>query len=132
MLRRTTTTEVRAMLNITVAPEILAKFKELLAEEDNEDAVFRIRETKVGGGCKSHMELRVSLDEREDPDEEQEVQIEGLPFVVNEDVIASYGLTYTIFVGENGVPAVSSPLQGTQTAGGSDGKGTCSLPKTGD
>lgn len=78
------------------------------------------------------MELRVSLDEREDPDEEQEVQIEGLPFVVNEDVIDSYGLTYTIFVGENGVPAVSSPLQGTQTAGGSDGKGTCSLPKTGD
>lgn len=27
-----------------------AKFKELLVEEDNEDAVFRIRETKVGGG----------------------------------------------------------------------------------
>lgn len=50
MLRRTTTTEASAMLNITVAPEVLAKFKELLAEEDNEDAVFRIRETKVGGG----------------------------------------------------------------------------------
>ncbi len=38
------------MLEITIAPELLAKFRELLAEEDNDDAVFRIRETKVGGG----------------------------------------------------------------------------------
>lgn len=41
------------------------------------------------------MELRVSLDEREDPDEEQEIEVEGIPFVVNEDVIDSYGLKYT-------------------------------------
>ena len=38
------------MLEVTLAPELVAKFKELLAEEDSEDAVFRIRETKVGGG----------------------------------------------------------------------------------
>jgi len=37
-------------LNINLAPEVLAKFKELFEEEDDEDAVFRIRETKVGGG----------------------------------------------------------------------------------
>ena len=37
---------MKCMLEITIAP----KFKELLVEEDNEDAVFRIRETKVGGG----------------------------------------------------------------------------------
>ena len=34
----------------------------------------------------------MSLDEREDPDEEQEIEVEGIPFVVNEDVIDSYGL----------------------------------------
>lgn len=28
------------MLEITIAPEVIAKFKELLVEEDNEDAVF--------------------------------------------------------------------------------------------
>ena len=66
------------MLEITIAPEVIAKFKELLVEEDNEDAV--------------------SLDEREDPDEEQEIEVEGIPFVVNEDVIDSYGLKYTIAV----------------------------------
>ena len=41
---------MKCMLEITIAPEVIAKLKELLVEEDNEDAVFRIRETKVGGG----------------------------------------------------------------------------------
>ena len=43
-------TRMKCMLEITIAPEVIAKFKGLLVEEDNEDAVFRIRETKVGGG----------------------------------------------------------------------------------
>ena len=34
---------MKCMLEITIAPEVIAKFKELLVEEDNEDAVFRIR-----------------------------------------------------------------------------------------
>lgn len=38
------------MLKIDIAPEVAEKFRSLLEEEDNEDAVFRIRETKVGGG----------------------------------------------------------------------------------
>ena len=46
----TCSTRMNCMLEITIAPEVIAKFKELLVEEDNEDAVFRIRETKVGGG----------------------------------------------------------------------------------
>ena len=41
---------MKCMLDFTIAPEVIAKFKELLVEEDIEDAVFRIRETKVGGG----------------------------------------------------------------------------------
>ena len=53
------------------------------------------------------MELRVSLDEREDPDEEQEIEVEGIPFVVNEDVIDSYGLKYTIAVDEHNMPAAT-------------------------
>ena len=61
------------MLQVTIVPEVAAKLKELLTED--EDAVFRIRETKVGGGCKSRIELRISPDEREDPDEEQEIRI---------------------------------------------------------
>ena len=61
------------------------------------------------------MELRVSLDEREDPDEEQEIEVEGIPFVVNEDVI------------EHNMPAVSSELQKASPAPESDG--ACSEEK---
>ena len=73
------------------------------------------------------MELRVSLDEREDPDEEQEIEVEGIPFVVNEDVIDSYGLKYTIAVDEHNMPAVSSELQKASPAPESDG--ACSEEK---
>lgn len=96
------------MLNIAIAPEVSAKFQELLKKEDSEDAVFRIREVKVGGGCKSHIELRVSLDEREDPEEEREIKVEGMPFVLSNEVIDSYGLKYTIFVNENDMPGVKA------------------------
>ena len=96
------------MLDVTIAPDVLGKFKEIFARENNEDAVFRIRETKVGGGCKSHMELRVSIDEREDADEEKEVQIDGMTFVAHNDVIDSYGSKYTIFIGECGNPGVKA------------------------
>ena len=98
------------MLKIDVTPEISNKFKELLKEEDSDDAIFRIRETKVGGGCKSCIELRVSLDERDDPDEEKEVQIDGIPFVVSNEVIDSYGLKYSIFVDENDMPGVRAEM----------------------
>lgn len=96
------------MLDIVIAPEVTAKFQELLKKEDNDDAVFRIREVKVGGGCKSRIELRVSLDEREDPEEEREVKVEGMPFVVSNELIDSYGLKYTIFVTEDDMPGVKA------------------------
>lgn len=38
------------MLKVEIQPEIASKLRELIEEEDNEDAVIRIRETKVGGG----------------------------------------------------------------------------------
>ena len=92
------------MLQVTIVPEVAAKLKELLAED--EDAVFRIRETKVGGGCKSRIELRISPDEREDPDEEQEIRVDGLPIVVSNDMIDNYGERYTVFVDEHNMPGV--------------------------
>lgn len=96
------------MLEITVPTEILNKFQTLLKEEDSDDAVIRIRETKVGGGCKSRIVLKVSIDEREDPDEEQETEVGGLPFVVNNEVIDSHGEKFEIFLNENGVPDVKA------------------------
>lgn len=96
------------MLKITLSPDAIARFKELLADEDNEDAVFRIREVKVGMACKSHMELRMGIDEREDEDEEKEVTVEGMPFVVSNDVIDIYGLEYDVTLDENGLPKIKA------------------------
>ena len=75
------------------------------------------------------MELRVSIDERDDPDEEEETAVDGLPIVVSLEVIDSYGSTFTIAAGENGLPVVSSPMQIAQAGSGgeSDNGGSCSL-----
>ena len=54
------------------------------------------------------MEFRVSLDERDDPDEEQETTVTGLPFVVSNDIIDSYDERYNIAVNEQGMPEVKA------------------------
>ena len=95
------------MLNITLSREAVVKLQGLLAEEDSDDAVLRIREVKVGGGCKSHIELRLSIDEREDPDEEQEAVFASMPFVVNNEVVDSYGDRYSITLNEDQFPIVT-------------------------
>ena len=94
------------MLEITLSPEALTRFRTLLREEDNEDAVFRIREVKCGCACKSHMELRLGIDEREAPEEEEETVVEGMPFVINKDVIDVYGRRYDISLDGNGLPRI--------------------------
>lgn len=94
------------MLEISLSPSALAKFKTLLADENNDEAVYRIREVKVGCACKSHMELRMGIDEREDADEEQELSVDGMPFVINNDVIDIYGQRYTIDLDENDLPKI--------------------------
>ena len=94
------------MLEITPSQEAIAKFKALLTEEDNEDAVYRIREAKVGCACKSHMELRMGIDEREE--EEQEANVEGIPFIISNDVIDIYGSRYSIDLDENKLPQITA------------------------
>ena len=96
------------MLEITLSQEAIAKFKALLTEEDNEDAVYRIREAKVGCACTSHMELRMGIDEREEEDEEQEANVEGMPFIISNDVIDIYGSRYSIDLDENKLPQITA------------------------
>ena len=95
------------MLNITLSREAVVKLQGLLAEEDSDDAVLRIREVKVGCGCKSHIALRLSIDEREDSDEEQEAVFVSMPFVVNNEVVDTYGDTYSITLNEDQFPIVT-------------------------
>jgi Fe-S cluster assembly iron-binding protein IscA len=98
------------MLNITLTPEIREKLKSLLIEENNEDALVRIREVKAGTACKSHIELRLSIDELNELEDEEELTVEGIPFVVTADVIDTYGSFFSISLcPESGQPKVSTP-----------------------
>ena len=49
----------------------------------------------------------MSIDEREDSDEEQEAVFASTPFVVNNEVVDSYGGTYSITLNEDQFPIVT-------------------------
>lgn len=38
------------MLNISLSSEAAVRLQEILADEENDEACFRIRETKIGSG----------------------------------------------------------------------------------
>ena len=54
------------------------------------------------------MELRVSLDERDDPDEEVEIEVEGIPFLTTHEIIDSYGEKFSITVSDKGTPEIKA------------------------
>lgn len=56
------------------------------------------------------MELRLSIDERDDLEDELEANVDGIPFIVHPDVVDTYGKIFSIAVNpENGQPKVSTP-----------------------
>ena len=85
-------------MNITMGNEIMEKLRTLLAAENNDAAVVRVREARVGGGCESKLVLRLSIDERES--EDIEAEINSIPFVINEELAEQYGTTFVVTLDE--------------------------------
>lgn len=52
--------------------------------------------------------LRLSIDERED--EDVEVEVDSMPFVANEELVAQYGPAYSVTLDENGIPVEVTAL----------------------
>ncbi len=50
----------------------------------------------------------MGIDEREDPDDEIETTVEGMPFVASNEVIDSYGSVFKIAVDEGGMPRITA------------------------
>ncbi len=50
--------------------------------------------------------LRISIDEREDPDEEVEVTVDGVPIVASNEVIDGHGEEYEFYIDEHDMPSV--------------------------
>jgi hypothetical protein len=84
------------MHETTLPPKSYRKFDALLQEEGNADALCRIHDKKACYACKRNTELRMGIDEREDADEEQEGSLEGMHFMLNNEVIDVYGENHTI------------------------------------
>ena len=104
------------MLEITLSPIAGEKLKKLLAEEEDYDKPFlRIREVKIGGGWTAHNELRLSIDERDELEDEIEGTFDGLPFILHPDVISAYGEGYSITLDKDGSLIVTS-LENVQSA----------------
>lgn len=80
-------------MKIAMDHGIEEKLRKLLEKEDD-DAVVRVRETKIGSACKAKNVLRLSIDMREDDDVEAEVN--GIPFVMNEELVEQYGDNLTV------------------------------------
>ncbi|MDR2819932.1 MAG: ErpA-related iron-sulfur cluster insertion protein [Desulfovibrio sp.] len=80
-------------MDIKIDDDIAAKLRNLLDNEDD-NAVVRLRETKVGDGCKARLVLRLSIDEREDDD--VEFNVKSMPFVINEELADQYGENFTV------------------------------------
>jgi len=90
-------------MDIKMNAGVADKFRALLKEEGG-DAVVRIRETKIGPPCKAKLVFLASIDEKEDDDVAGE--IEGIPFVINEELVEQYGEDFIISLGEDGVPSI--------------------------
>lgn len=96
------------MIDISMSSECLKRLTELLAQEDDDNSLFRIRETKKGAGCKSCMTIVLSLDDEFDQDEDVTFSVNSIPFVASNDVIDTYGKSYSINLNEQMVPIISS------------------------
>lgn len=111
------------MLNISMTSEALERLQTILSSE-GDDAVVRVRETKVGCGCKSHVVLMLSIDEREREDVEGEA--ESLPFVANQEIVDQYGHAYSVSLDEHKMLVVfPQNWPGYTAEGNKDKAATC-------
>lgn len=92
-------------MNISITEAAAERLAALLKEEGG-DAVVRIREAKVGPPCKSKLMLRLSIDERENDDLEENVR--SLPFVISEDLAEQYGGNFSVTLDEHSIPVVEA------------------------
>jgi len=92
-------------MNVTVTPEAAARLRTLL-DDEGEDAVVRVRESKVGSPCKRKFVLKLSIDMRED--EDVEAVVDSLPFVINPDLVDQYGQNFSVTLDEHQMPTVAA------------------------
>lgn len=93
------------MISLKMNDEVKTRLAESLKAEDDDDACVRIREYSTGTPCCRKTVLGFTIDEPDDDDVRAE--IEGLPFIMNEDLVEKWqGGTYQADMDEHGNPRI--------------------------
>ena len=94
------------MFKVTVDETMLAKLREMI-EDEGDDACVRVREYKLGGGCRTRIILGLAIEEM-DEDEDEKVEIEGVPFIADADFLLRYGREFKAAFNEEGMMVVEA------------------------
>ena len=94
------------MFKVTVDENVLARLREMLKEE-GDDFCVRLREYKLGGGCRTRIIIGLGVDEL-DEDEDEKMDVAGVPFIAESDFLLRYGREFAVSFGEEGQIAVEA------------------------
>lgn len=93
------------MIDLSMNDAVRDRLGENLKAENDGGACVRIREYSTGTPCCRKTVLGFTIDEREDGD--AEAVIEGLPFVMREDLMDKWsGVAYLAELDEHGIPRI--------------------------
>lgn len=84
------------MFTVKIDDELLAKLREMLEDEDD-DSVVRVREYKLGGGCRTRIILGLAIADL-DEDEDETIEIDGVTFAAEADFLLRYGREFAVKV----------------------------------
>ena len=94
------------MFKVTVDEDVLARLREMLEDEDD-DSCVRVREYKLGGGCRTRIILGLGIEEMEE-DEDEKIEVEGVPFIADADFLLRYGREFKASFNEEGQMVVEA------------------------
>ena len=84
------------MFTVKIDDELLAKLREMLEDEDD-GSVVRIREYKLGGGCRTRIILGLAIEDL-DEDEDETIDVDGVTFAAEGDFLLRYGREFAVKV----------------------------------
>lgn len=94
------------MFKVEVDNETLEKLRQMVADEDD-GACVRLREYKLGGGCRTRLMLGLAIEEM-DEDEDEKIEINGVPFIAESDFLQRYGKEFKASFNDEGQMVVEA------------------------
>ncbi len=96
------------MFTVAVNDEMLAKLGKIASEEGREYCV-RLREYRQRSGCCScNIFIGLGLDTFNE-DEDEKIDVRGVPFIAEKSFLLKYGKTYELEMGEDRQVVVKAP-----------------------